>query len=378
VIRGDQRGASEALIDLAALRENFAEASRRAGDREVFAVVKADAYGHGVLDVTRALVAAGCTRFAVANAEEGVALRDADIAAPILVFGGVRDAEEAEVAVARGLTPVIHANADVERLALAAGGRSRPVSVQVEVDTGMHRMGAPAVEAPSLVERVVAEPGLALEGVYTHFARADEPDLAPSLEQLGDFRKVLDAVAGAGMSPRFVHAANSAGLLAGDTLFAALPEVNAVRPGLMLYGVLPGPHLSGALQPVMTLRSRVVALRALGVGNAVGYGALHRASRDTRIATVPLGYADGVPISTSNRGRVLIRGRRLPIVGRVSMDAITVDVADAPVRVGDEVLLFGATEQGALPVEEAAEAADTISYELLVRVGARVPRRYEG
>jgi alanine racemase len=340
VIRGDQRGASEALIDLAALRENFAEASRRAGDREVFAVVKADAYGHGVLDVTRALVAAGCTRFAVANAEEGVALRDADIAAPILVFGGVRDAEEAEVAVARGLTPVIHANADVER--------------------------------------VVAEPGLALEGVYTHFARADEPDLAPSLEQLGDFRKVLDAVAGAGMSPRFVHAANSAGLLAGDTLFAALPEVNAVRPGLMLYGVLPGPHLSGALQPVMTLRSRVVALRALGVGNAVGYGALHRASRDTRIATVPLGYADGVPISTSNRGRVLIRGRRLPIVGRVSMDAITVDVADAPVRVGDEVLLFGATEQGALPVEEAAEAADTISYELLVRVGARVPRRYEG
>ena len=375
-VRREPGSVSEAVIDLAALRANFAEARRHAGGREVFAVVKADAYGHGATPVTRALVEAGCSRLAVANPDEGVALRDAGIEAPILVFGGVRNAEEAEVAVARGLTPVIHASADAERVALAARRASQTVSVQVEVDTGMHRMGAPVDRAGPLLERVVGEPALALEGLYTHFARADEPDLGPSLEQLRLFRKVLDACAG--LSPRFVHAANSAGLLAGDTLLPALPEVNAVRPGLMLYGARPGPHLPGELRAVMTLRSRVVSLRVLRSGDAVGYGALHRASRDTRIATIPLGYADGVPIATTNRGQVLIRGRRLPIVGRVSMDAITVDVGDSPVEVGDEVLLFGATEEGELPVEDAAEAASTISYELLVRVGARVPRRYEG
>lgn len=369
------RGSGEALIDLAALRENFAEARRCAGGREVIAVVKADAYGHGAERITRELVGAGCTRFAVANLDEAASLRDAGIEAPILVFAGARDPSEAAEAAARGLTPVIHSEGDLERVSRAARAISRSVDVQVEVDTGMHRLGVPADAAADLIERVIAEPGIALEGVFTHLARADEPDLAPAREQLRRFRGVLDALREAGVSPGLLHVANSAGLLAGDALFGELPEVNAVRPGLMLFGVRPAPHLPGALRPVMTLRSRVVTLRPLRAGDAVGYGALHRAERETRIATLPIGYADGVPVATSNRGEVLLRGRRFPIVGRVSMDAITLDVGTYPVEVGDEAILFGASEQGLLPVEEAAEAAHTLSYELLVRVGSRVQRR---
>jgi alanine racemase len=271
---------------------------------------------------------------------------------------------------------VVHAPADLERLVAAARRAESPVPAQVEVDTGMQRLGVPADEARDLCERVAAQPELRLEGVYSHFARADESDLEPSLEQLRRFRAVLEDLRKAGVSPGLVHVANSAGLLA-EALQAALPEANAVRPGLMLYGVRPAPHLPGALRPVMTLRCRVTALRSARAGSGVGYGALYRAERDTRIATLPLGYADGVPIATSNRGEVAIRGRRHPIVGRVSMDAIGVDVGGAPVEVGDEAVLFGAGAS-APSVEEAAGAADTIPYELLVRVGGRVRRRVIG
>jgi alanine racemase len=376
-VPGEGVGFAEALIDLAGLRANFSEARRRSGGREVIAVVKAQAYGHGGARIARELAAAGCRRFAVARVSEGVALRDAGIRAPILVFGGARDESESEVAAARGLTPVVHAPSDLRRLARAARRVESEVRVHVEIDTGMHRLGVPAPAARSLCERVAAEPGVRLEGVYTHLARADEAELEPSLEQLRRFRELLEALREAGVSPPLVHVANSAGLLCGP-LLAALPEANAVRPGLMLYGVRPAPHLPGDLSPVMTLRCRVATLRTARAGSAVGYAARYRAERDTRIATLPLGYADGVPIAASNRGEVVIRGRRLPIVGRVSMDAIGVDVGRLPVEVGDEAVLFGASGSGALPVEEAALAADTIPYELLVRVGERVPRRELG
>lgn len=371
---GELAASAEAQIDLAALRANYAEARRLAGARTVIAVVKAQAYGHGALPVARTLAEAGCERFAVACVGEGVALRDAGLAAPILVFGGARDEAEAEAAVAAALTPAVHAADDVERLARAARGRSAPTRVHVEVDTGMQRLGAPLAQALALCERAAGEAALRLEGVYTHFARADEPDPEPSLAQLRRFDALLDALEAAGIRPPLVHVANSPGLLA-ESLRDALPRANAVRPGVMLYGVRPAPHLPGELRPVMTLRCRVATLRDAPAGSGVGYGALYRAERDTRIATLPLGYADGVPIAASNRGEVLIRGRRHRIVGRVSMDAIGVDVGTAPVEVGDEALLFGAGAAGVLPVEEAALAAGTIPYELLVRVGERVPRR---
>ncbi len=384
-----------AIVHLAAVRANFAEARRRAEGRELFAVVKADAYGHGAVPVVRALESAGCRQLAVLSVDEACVLRDAGVKLPILLLGGVHDA--ADVAVAQKLTPVLHHPGEIERLAAAAKLRSDPFPVHVEIDTGMHRMGVAPGEALDLLAAVAAAPALTLAGVYTHFARADEPDLAPTLEQLAAFRALLDAARERGIDPGLVHCAQSAGLLAGKPVFDALPEAGAVRPGIMLYGVRPAPHLEAELVPAMTLRTRVAQLRSLRAGDAVGYAALFRAERDTRVATLPIGYADGVPIAASNRGSVLIRGRRLPIIGRVSMDYITVDAGDAPVEIGDDAILFGkaaerprseaqpseggpppgSDESGLLPVEEAAAAADTLAYELLVRVGARVPRHFE-
>jgi alanine racemase len=359
-----------ATIHLGAIRANYAELARLAAGREVIAVVKSDAYGHGAAPVARTLLAAGCSRLAVATVGEGRALRAAGIGAPILVLGGVHEA--AEDAIEAGLTPVVHHLGDVERLAKSR--RGAPIPVHVEVDTGMRRMGAPMEEAVRLLESVAREPALRLEGVYTHLARADEPDLGPTLEQAARLRELLASARARGVRPGLVHCANSAGVLVGAALAAELPEAGAVRPGLALYGVRPAAHLAAALRPAMTLRTRVAHLRVARPGDAVGYHALYRAPRHTWIATLPVGYADGVPIAASNRGAVLIRGRRFSFAGRVSMDFVGVDVGELPVEIGDEAILFGAAEQGTLPVEEAALAAGTIAYELLVRVGPRVPR----
>jgi len=367
-----------ASIDLGAVRANFGEAQRRAEGRELIAVVKADAYGHGAVPVARALADAGCRRFAVATVAEGAELRAAGLRLPTLVLGGVHDDPEAEAALAHGLTPVVHHAGHVERLARAAAARAEALPVQIEIDTGMRRMGVPAEAAVELLESVTREPALALEGVYTHFARGDEPDLAPSLAQIEAFRGVLEAARVRGVAAGLVHAAHSAALLAGKALADALPEATAVRPGLMLYGARPAPHLEADLRPAMTLRTRVVHVRRLRAGDAVGYSALFRAKRPTGIATLPLGYADGVPVAASNRGSVLIGGRRRPIVGRVSMDFVGVDVGDEAVEIGDEAIVFGEGQGERLPVEEAAEAAGTLSYEMLVRVGSRVPRVFEG
>jgi len=361
-----------ATVHLGAIRANCAELARRAAGRELIAVVKADAYGHGAPPVARALVAAGCRRLAVATVAEGVALRAAGIRAELLVLGGVHDA--ADEALEAGLTPVIHHHGDLERL--RKGGAAAAIPVHVEVDTGMRRMGVDPEEALPLLLAVAREPALRLAGVYTHFARADEPDPAPSLEQAARLREIVARAREAGVDPGLVHCANSAAILLGDALAAALPEAGAVRPGIALYGVRPAPHLAAALQPAMTLRTRVVQLRVARAGEAVGYNALYRAQRRTRIATLAIGYADGVPIAASGRGSVLIRGRRCPLAGRVSMDFVGVDAGDGPIEIGDEAILFGPADQGLLPVEEAAAAAGTMAYEMLVRVGPRVPRVY--
>jgi alanine racemase len=359
-----------ARIDHAALRANFAEARARAGGATLFAVVKADAYGHGAVALAQSLVAAGCERLAVVSIDEACLLRDAGIRAPLLVLGGVAGPDGAREAAARGLSVVVQHAGEVEALA----GSGAAVAVHVEIESGMNRMGVPGNQAGALLARVAAAPGVELEGLMTHLACADEPDLSSALEQLRRFRAVLGEARAAGAKPRFVHVGNSAALLAGEALRAACPEVNAVRPGLMLYGARPAAHLPGTLAPVMTLCARVAQVRSVPVGEAVGYAALWRAERATRVATVALGYADGVPIAAGNAGQVSIRGQRHRIVGRVSMDTLAVDVADAAVEIGDEVLIFGSHGGAALPVEEAAEAAGTLSYELLTRVGQRVPR----
>jgi alanine racemase len=385
-IEGRAKRPCEATIDLDALRANAALARQLAGPRALIAVVKADAYGHGAAAVAHTLVASGCSGLAVLTVPEAVALRDAEIAAPVLVLAGARDDEEARAALAHRLTPVVHNRESLERVADAARRAEASVSVHVEVDTGMQRMGVSEDDAAAFLGEVADRENVSLGGVYTHFVSADEPELGRSLEQIASFRRVLAHARALGVEPGLVHADNSAALMAGKTLSEALPEAQAVRPGLMLYGVRPAPQLEADLQPVMTLRASVVSLRSVSAGETVGYGGTFRAPAATRIATLAMGYADGIPWSAGNRGLVWLAGARRPIVGRVSMDSIGVDVgSDARVAVGDEAVIFGASrgagdaegERG-IRVEEAALAAGTLHYELLVRVGARVPRVLAG
>jgi alanine racemase len=284
---------------------------------------------------------------------------------------------EADEAVGRGIACVLGDPVGRERLARAASRQGREARAHVEIDTGMRRMGAPPEEGAALAAEVAATPGLVLAGVMTHFARADEADLGPTREQLEVFHGALAALRARGVDPGAVHVSNSAGLVARADLGAEAPAEDAVRPGLLLYGAQPSTARPASLRAVMSLRAPVVALRPARTGEAVGYGAGYRAPRDTRIATLALGYADGVPVSASGRGAVWLAGARRPIAGRVSMDYVTVEVGDASVRLGDEAVLFGCEAGGqhaVLPVDEAAEAAQTLSYELLVRVGARVRR----
>jgi alanine racemase len=369
-----------AWIDQAALRHNARRAIALAGDRAVIGVVKADGYGHGAADVARALLAEGISRLAVVSVAEGSALRRAGIVAPILLMGGLDDFAGAERAVKWGLTPVLQDERGVE-LARRFGRADAPLGVEIEIDTGMRRMGVPAILARKLLARVRECPELALSGVFTHLARADEPDLAPSRAQVSAFAAVLAGhVEASGKRPDS-HVVNSAGLFRLGKIEGAVPglETAAVRPGLMLYGVSPFAEDSAeslGLEPVMTLACRVIALRRIGRDESVGYGGVWRSSRSTTIATLPLGYADGIPRSVLGRGRVHLAGAMRPIVGRVSMDSICVDVGDADVEIGDIATVFGRTPSGeAVPVEQLATEAGTIGYEILVGVGARVPRR---
>ncbi len=368
-----------AWIDLEALRHNARRAIDCADGRAVIAVVKADGYGHGAADVARGLLAEGVSRLAVVSVGEGAALRRAGIVAPILLMGGVEDRETAERALKWGLTPVVHDERGFE-LARALGSQRAPLAVEVEVDTGMRRMGVAPEAAGALLRRIASTPQLSLSGVYTHLARADEPDAGPSRDQISQLAGLLDEAGGKIGSP-VLHVVNSGGLLRREELETAEPglRTGAVRPGLMLYGVSPFEDRSADaldLQPVMTLAARVVAVRNVAAGQSVGYGGEWRASRPTRVATLPLGYADGIPRAVLGRGEVFLAGARRPIVGRVSMDYVGVDVGDAPVEVGALATVFGRTPEGErVPVEALARAAGTIGYEILTGVGARVPRR---
>ncbi len=366
-----------AWIDLDALRHNARRAIECASGRTVLGVVKAGGYGHGAADVARGLLAEGVTRLAVVSVGEAAELRRAGIAAPVLLMGGLDDRESAERAVKWGLTPVLH---DLHGLELACGvGRRRaPLGVEVEVDTGMRRMGIEGREAAELLRRVAGAPQLTLSGVYTHLARADEPDPQPSRDQITALAEILTA-AGSEIGKPIVHFANSAGLLRREQIETSLLPTQAVRPGLMLYGVSPFPDRSAEeldLRPVMSVAARVVAIRSVAKGESVGYGGQWKAPRNTRVATLPLGYADGVPRSVFGRGEVFLGGARRPIVGRVSMDYIGIDVGAADVEVGSVATLFGVTSAGErVPAESLAIAAGTIGYEILTGVGHRVPRR---
>jgi alanine racemase len=356
-----------AEIDLDAIRDNVrALMSILSPPTRFMAVVKADAYGHGAAEVARAAVGAGAWGLGVATTDEGVQLRRAGITAPILLLGPTPP-EEASRVVEHDLAAAVFQAEVAGALSDAAGKAGRRARIHLKIDTGMGRIGMAPRDAVALARSVCALPRIVVEGCFTHLATADEVDLGPAQAQLASFRAVLDELDRAGIATGMRHAANSAAAL-------ALPEshLDLVRCGIAVYGVTPAPHLKGRvrLRPAMRLRARVVHTKRVDAGTPIGYGHAYRVPRATTIVTVPVGYADGYPRLAGRGGHVVISGRRHPIAGRISMDQLTVDAGGMPVQVGGVVELWG----DALPVEEVADLAQTISYEVLARVSPRVPR----
>jgi alanine racemase len=369
-------GFAEAVIDLKAIEANFraVRGLLRPGVA-LLAVVKANAYGHGSIEVSRALVAAGADALGVAYVEEGILLRRAGLRVPILVMGPTPP-EAAEAVLEQGLAPMVADLGLAERLSSLAAQAGRTVGIHLKVDTGMARLGVSPEEAPAYAAKLSRLPGIRLEGLMSHFADAEADDPAAAREQLARFREVGRALRAAGLSAGLHHLANSAGVL-------ALPEahLDLVRPGILLYGYAPSPGQAArlALCPALTLRTRVAALRAVPRGQGISYGHTFVAPRDVRVATIPVGYADGVRRSLSNRGEVLVRGRRAPILGRICMDMMLADVSAMPeAALGDEVVLIGRQGNEAITADDVAAAAGTISYEVLAGIGPRIPRVYVG
>jgi alanine racemase len=358
-------------VDLDAIASNLVAIRKRAG-AEVIAVVKADAYGHGVEAVAEALIDAGAAMLAVFTVEEALVIRRAGITAPVLVLPGAADRAEAEAAVAADCALVVW---DVERARLyddVAAAAGRRVRVHFKVDTGLTRLGAPVAETPARLAAIRELRHLEVEGLFTHLATADEPDVTNDRAQLALFADVLRATP---EPPRWIHAAASAGVAA----FGPLPGFTAVRPGVSLFGLHAAPHLEGALalRTALEWRSRVQRIAAVARGTGVSYGLEYRLPRDGRVATVPVGYGDGLPRSLGRSGRILLGGRALPFAGRVCMDLVMLDVTDLPaVREGDEVVLIGAQDGARQTADDLATAAGTISYEIVVGIRRRVPRRY--
>lgn len=366
---------THAEIDLSAIAANVALACRLAGpETRVMAVVKADAYGHGAVPVARVALGAGATWLGVAIPEEAVPLREAGIACGILVLGPIAP-DQADLVAAHDLDQCVSDQAQAEALDRAARARGRVLALHLKVDTGMGRVGLRPREVRRVAEKIWALPSVRLAGLMTHFAdaEADEPGFAR--EQLVRFAEAARELAAAGIPAPLRHAANSAALL-----FLPEARLDLVRPGIMLYGYHPrGPRggPESPLRPALRLRTAISQIQDVAQGESVSYGRTFVAPRDLRVATLPVGYADGCGRLLSNRGRVLIRGQRVPIVGRVCMDMTMVDVSGFPdVRVGDEAVLIGRQGADEITADEVAELQGTISYEVLCRIGPRVPRVY--
>ena len=351
-----------ATVDLAALRHNLARVRAFAPHAKVMAPVKADGYGHGAVPVARALVAAGVEALAVACIEEAVVLRDAGIAAPIALLEGVLSLEEAREAARRHLQVVVH---DPWQLAQLESLQDASLSIWFKIDTGMNRLGFAPNAVPLLAEALKRRPAWSFCGWMTHLACADETDNPMSARQIELFDGVLAGKPGA----RSI--ANSAGLLAWPA-----SRRDWVRPGLMLYGASPMPRQSAAelgLLPAMRLESRLLSIHDVAAGGSIGYGATYRCERTTRIGIVTAGYADGVLRALPSGTPLLLRGQRVAMAGRVSMDMIAVDLGELPAaEVGDSVRLWG---EG-LPVEEVAHKAGTLAYELFCGLTKRVHFEY--
>jgi alanine racemase len=376
---------TEAVVELAAITRNYALACE-VGGRPAIAVVKANAYGHGAIPVARALVQAGCPMLAVALVEEGIELREAGIAAPILVLGGAYG-DRYDLLVSHRLTPLVFRAEQVAALGEAARQLGTSAAAHLKLDTGMGRIGVSPLELGAFMAAARAARAVRLEGICTHFASADLVPREVTERQVRLFEEASSALEAEGFPVRFRHLANSAG-----TIEFPATRQDLTRPGIMLYGLLPfaaGDALSEAatavgavLSPALTWKTAITHVKTVPAGTPISYGGRWSAQRTSRIATLPVGYADGYSRRLSGRpgfgmGEVLVRGRRAPIAGTVCMDMMMVDVTDiAGADVGDETVLIGEQGEQRISADELAARAGTISYEILCGISHRVPRRY--
>jgi alanine racemase len=371
-----------AEIDLAAVAHNASVLARLVAPADLCAVVKAHGYGHGGPAVARAAVAGGARSLAVALVDEGVELRQHGVTAPVLLLSEC-GSDAVDTALAYGLTPTVYSGEAIEAFAASARAAGRPVAVHVKVDTGMHRVGADPADLQTIAAAVVREPLLHLEGIWTHLPVADgeqTDDRAYTEGQLDLFDRLVAGLAAVGIEAPVLHVANTAGAIA-----FTRSRHDMVRCGLGLYGYLPGPAVQSAfaaqagddrLRPAMALKARVVAVRTLEPGERPSYGRLRPLPARASVATVPIGYADGVPRALFGAGyEVLIGGTRRPLAGMVTMDQIVVDCGDDDsVRPGDEVVLLGRQGDEVITADDWAAMLGTISYEVVCGVGPRMPR----
>jgi alanine racemase len=361
-----------AVVDLDAIRHNVS--LLMPPEANLMAVVRANGYGHGAVPVARAALEAGATWLGVALVEEGIELRDAGLTARILVLTEFPPGSEKE-ALAAGLTPTLYTEEGLHRLAEAAGSVGTGVAAHVKVDTGMHRVGLDPSRAEAFLSDVVAA-GLGVEGLWTHLAVADERWDPFTGIQLDRFNSIAAGLQAAGVLPRILHAANSAAAM-------SLPVAHhhLVRIGIAMYGLSPGPDMAGAaaaLRPALSWRSSVALVKRVWAGEGISYGLLYAPERDSTIVTVPVGFADGYGRLLSNRAHVIIRGRRYPVAGAVTMDQVMVDCGDDPVEPGDEVVLIGRQGDAEVTADDVAGWMGTINYEVVCRISERVPREYVG
>ncbi|MDW7672991.1 MAG: alanine racemase [Bacillota bacterium] len=364
-----------AEIDLSAIADNMqAIKSWVTPKTEIMAVVKANAYGHGAVEVARTCMANGASRLAVAIVAEGIELRNNGFSAPILVMG-YTPPEQCQLLLDYNLTQTVFSLEQAKIISKLAAAAKKTIQIHLKVDTGMGRLGFLEHQLEELVSATKL-PGLQVEGVFTHFATADEADKSYTLAQLNLFNRQLTELDKIGLKPPIVHAANSAGIIQyPDSHF------NLVRPGLMLYGMYPSNQVDQnnvSIRPAMSFKAKVAHVKKVAKDTSISYGCTYQAPKNSVIATLPLGYADGYSRLLSNKGKVLINGHLARVVGRVCMDQIIVDVTQIPdVKVGAEVVLFGYSSEGHwLPIEEIAALAGTINYELVCKVSYRVPRIY--
>lgn len=365
-----------AEIDLSAIRHNMAKISEKiASPMNIMAVVKANAYGHGAIEVTRAVIDSGATSLAVAIPEEGIELRKAGITLPIILLGHTLP-EQFSALIQYQLTTAVSTLDSIKELASMAKHANTKSSIIIAVDTGMGRIGVRPQELVSFVQKAATFPNIELYGAFTHLATADETDKSYANKQLLLFANAVRELTAANLHLPNISAANSAAII-------DLPSgyFNTVRPGIILYGLPPSNEMHNQLDlhPAMSLKTKITHLKKVSAGTCIGYGSTYTTTQDTFIATLPIGYADGYSRHLSNKAPVLIGGRRHKLVGRVCMDQIMVDLGlDTNAKVGEEAVLFGKQGKEEITVTELANLAGTINYELVCAVSKRVPRVYKG